>query len=195
MRSGGSSIDWEVLFMGLVDGTISGDITLKSTVTSIKTYCFYNCVNLTGVDAPNVVGIGAAAFYGAEALKDLNIGTLQSVGASAFQDCKNLEAPIIIGNNVTTLGTTVFFNCYKIPYIDVGTGVTSIGNQCFRYLNDCQYVIMRPTSPPTLGLLNFIGGTTGTYPIYVPDASVNTYKAASGWDALASRIFSINDMP
>lgn len=194
MRGAGDNTDWKALFMGLVDGTIVGDVTLDNSVTTIKDYTFYNCTSLTSVTAPNVVTVKPSAFNGAVALKTATLGTLQEVGISAFMNCRALETPVIVGNNVTTLGNTVFINCTKVPYVDVGTGVTSIGNQCFRYLTACQYIIMRPTSPPTLGLYNFIEGSTGSYPIYVPDASVNNYKAANNWSALASRIFPLSDI-
>jgi hypothetical protein len=44
-------------------------------------------------------------------------------------------------------------------------------------------------TPPTLGDFVFI--ETNNCPIYVPTASVNTYKAASGWSDYASRIQAI----
>jgi hypothetical protein len=36
---------------------------------------------------------------------------------------------------------------------------------------------------------------SGTYPIYVPDSLVSSYKSASGWSSMQNRIFSINDKP
>lgn len=189
-----AAVDWEAMFSALVDGTLSGDITLPSDITYLKQYCFVGCANLTSVNAPNVVGLGNSVFEGMYGLVTVNLGVLQSIGTSAFSNCRNLETPIIIGNSVTSLGNSVFFNCYLIPYIDVGTGVTSIGNQCFRYLNACQYVIMRPITPPTLGISNFVGSGSGTYPIYVPDESVEAYKAANNWSALADRIKPLSEL-
>lgn len=193
MRSGDST-DWKSLFIGVVDGSIAGDITLPDDVTTIKQYCFAGCVDLTSVNAPNVTVLGVNAFNGARALKYLTIGTLQSIGGSVFSNCRALESPIVIGNSVTEIGSTTFFNCYKLPYVDVGTGVTSIGTQAFRYNTEMQYVIMRPTSPPTLYGNNFIEVSTASYPIYVPDESVAAYKAANNWSALASRIFPLSDL-
>ncbi len=45
------------------------------------------------------------------------------------------------------------------------------------------------TTPPALGTDVF--ANTNNCPIYVPAASVETYKAASGWSGYASRIQAI----
>ena len=50
-------------------------------------------------------------------------------------------------------------------------------------------VTVNATTPPTLGesALDY----TNNCPIYVPAASVDVYKAASGWSTYASRIQAI----
>ena len=55
-------------------------------------------------------------------------------------------------------------------------------------------IILQPITPATLGT-NVFQLDTALAAIYVPDASVATYKAASGWSAYASIIKSINDRP
>lgn len=194
LMRGGDSTDWKALFMGMVDGTLSGDIIIPDTVTYIRSYAFSGIHELTSVVASGVSSIGGYAFQSCINLESVSLGTINAIGGSAFFNCRKLATPITLSDNVTTLGGSTFFNCYKIPWVDVGAGVTSIGSQCFRYLDSCQYVIMRPTTPPTLATLNFIGVSTGSYPIYVPDASVATYKAANDWSSLASRIFPISDL-
>jgi len=52
--------------------------------------------------------------------------------------------------------------------------------------------VILATTPPTLGS-DWAFGSQNNAPIYVPDESVDDYKAATNWVALASRIFSIND--
>ena len=46
------------------------------------------------------------------------------------------------------------------------------------------------TTPPTMGDFNIFSNTNNC-PIYVPTASVDTYKAASGWSTYESRIQAI----
>lgn len=82
-----------------------------------------------------------------------------------FRSCTNLTS-VTIHENVTEIGQAAFYNC---------TGLTS--------------VTVLATTPPTLGSNAF--SNTNNCPIYVPAASVETYKAATGWTSLASRITAI----
>ena len=82
-----------------------------------------------------------------------------------FRSCTNLTS-VTIHENVTEIGQAAFYNC---------TGLTS--------------VTVLATTPPTCGSNAF--SNTNNCPIYVPAASVETYKAATGWTSLASRITAI----
>jgi hypothetical protein len=61
-------------------------------------------------------------------------------------------------------------------------------------------LIIKATNPPTLGGGSFYGSTQGAVPpnfdgIYVPDASVAAYKAASNWSVFASYIKPMSELP
>ena len=88
-----------------------------------------------------------------------------SIGGYAFRSCTNLTS-VTIHENVTEIGSAAFYGC---------TGLTS--------------VTVLATTPPVLGSNNPF---SGSYPIYVPAASVETYKTTTGmWTSLASRITAI----
>lgn len=87
------------------------------------------------------------------------------VGESAFEECESLSSVIIPGN-VTIINYLAFSMC---------TGLNSI--------------ICEAITPPTLRENAFNG--PNSCPIYVPTASVDTYKAASVWSNYASRIQAI----
>lgn len=100
---------------------------------------------------------------------------------SAFMSCTNLETITFPTNFLKFNGTAIFQGCQNLKNIDIPSTVTDIGSNCFSSCPNIQYAIVRPTIPPTLGN-GVVFGTTGTtYPIYVPDASVNDYKAANNW--------------
>ena len=46
------SINWEAAFMGLLDGTLTGDIVVANGVTKIKDYSFARCSGLTSIALP-----------------------------------------------------------------------------------------------------------------------------------------------
>ena len=77
----------------------------------------------------------------------------------------------------------IFSSCPNLVFVDIGANCISIGNNSFGRLIGTQgnniTVVVRATTPPSLGgtLLYSSYSTLGT--IYVPDASVNAYKEAT----------------
>ena len=72
----------------------------------------------------------------------------------------------------------------------IGSGIEYIGTSAFYECTSLESVTIKRLIPPSVGesFYNF-GGTT--YPIYVPAASVDTYKEAIGWREYADRIKAI----
>lgn len=60
--SGGGGSDQ--LGIDLIQGTLTGDITLDSSITKINDYAFAYQTGMTGLTAPNVTSIGSNVFYG-----------------------------------------------------------------------------------------------------------------------------------
>jgi hypothetical protein len=67
--------------------------------------------------------------------------------------------------------------------------VTSIGAGAFYACTGLTNITVEAITPPTLDIDAF--GNTNGCPIYVPSASVDTYKAAGGWSTYADRIQAI----
>ena len=94
-----------------------------------------------------------------------------------------------IGDCVTSIGDNAFNRCYNLTSCTIGSGVRRIGNYAFYKCYNLTSVTVNATTPPTLGNDAFYD--TNNCPIYVPSASVNTYKSASGWSDYSSRIQAI----
>lgn len=71
----------------------------------------------------------------------------------------------------------------------VGTDITNIGSQSFN--KELTSATCLSTTPPVIGDPQSFGGSTYDYPIYVPAESVATYKAATNWSSLETRIQAI----
>ena len=84
-------------------------------------------------------------------------------------------------------------NCTSLQVADLGTGLTSIGDDTFYGCTSLASIICRAYNPPTLQI-NAFRNIPATAKFYVPNDRVDAYKAATGWIAFASRIFSINDL-
>lgn len=142
-------------------------IEIPSGVTVIESSAFLNCSNLTSVNIPNGLEIiNNSLFNGCSSLPRITIpNSIVSIGWSAFQNCTALTS-VTIPSSVTEINPYAFYNCTSL------TGVT-----------------VEATTPPTLN--NYAFDNTNNCPIYVPSASVSTYKSTTGWSTYASRITAI----
>ena len=127
-------------------------------------------------------------------------GGVTNIPARTFAYCNNLTK-VITGNSLITIegGNQLgaFYQCTGLMEADLGEGLTSIGQDTFNGCTSLGAIICRAYNPPTLAT-NAFRGVPSASPLitkfYVPNDRVNAYKAATGWIAFASRIFSINDL-
>ncbi len=188
-------------------------ITIGSSVTSIGGGVFSDCTGLTSISIPDSVrSIGEAAFLDCSSLINIIIpSSVTSICNSTFRNCSNLTS-ITIPSSVTSIGKEAFMNCSSLTNVTIPSSVTSIGGDAFSGCSGLTNVTIpssvtsidefafsgcigltsitvEATTPPTLADGPF--GSTNNCPIYVPAASVETYKSASGWSDYASRIQAI----
>lgn len=86
--------------------------------------------------------------------------------------------------------------------IDLPTTFTEIGNNSMTTCPNLETLIVRATSVPTLastsGTYGCLAGSkiaSGEGYIYVPDASVDAYKAATNWATYAAQIKPLSELP
>ena len=167
------------------------NITIPNSVTTIGQSAFEECNNLTNITIPNsVTTIGQSAFTNCYSFTDIIIpNSVTSIGTYAFSECDSLIS-ITIPNSVTSIGNYVFSGCDSLASVTIGNSVTSIGEAVFGGCESLISVTIEATTPPTLGEY-LLGINASDCKIYVPSASVNTYKAANGWSEYANRIQAI----
>ena len=101
---------------------------------------------------------------------------------------------IIIPMLVTEIGDNAFsYWQTNNQLLIIPNSVTSIGNNVFEGWHTVPYVVMTRLTPPTLANSNAFSDQNNA-PIYVPNASLNDYKTATNWVALASRIKPISEL-
>ena len=166
-------------------------ITIPTSITSINNYTFNNCISLTSIVIPDsVTSIGGYAFTYCTSLTNIDIpNSVTSIGNNAFAHCSSLTS-CTIGSGVTSISGYAFTYCGNLTNIDIPNSVTSIGNNAFDMCDVLSSVIVRSTTPRTLGS-NVFDSTSDNLVIYVPSGSVDAYKEASGWSTYKDRIQAI----
>jgi hypothetical protein len=86
-------------------------VTIENSVSSIGTYVFYGCINLTSATLPT-----NASFT--------------NIPDGTFSSCRKL-ASINIPGSVTSIGNYVFNSCWVLQMITIPTSVTFIGLNVF----------------------------------------------------------------
>lgn len=156
-----------------------------------------------------VTSIGDSCFWQCESLQTLSFeqdSLLTSIGQNAFMRCYQLQS-IVLPEGITTIDQQAFSTCIRALTVDIPSTVTNIGQAAFYSIgtvddfSNITKVIFRGSNPPTCTSVNnqlFGRGNSqqiSTLYIYVPDASVNTYKAHAAFSWYADRIFGISQMP
>ena len=170
--------------------TSLSSVTIPSSVTNIGSYAFSNCSSVINIEIPSgITNINGNTFYNCKSLTSITIpSSVTSIGMSSFAGCTSLSS-VTIPSSVTSIGGQAFANCSGLTNCIIGSGVTSIGIWGFQNCTSLSSIIIESTTPPTLELNAF--QNTNNCPIYVPAASVDAFKSASGWSDYTSRLQAI----
>ena len=107
-------------------------VTIGNSVSSISSYCFYDCSGLTSITIPNsVTSIGNSAFYGCSGLTSVNLpNSVTQIGVSAFYECSGLTS-VTIPNSVIEIRGQTFGRCSGLISVTIPNSVTQIGDYAF----------------------------------------------------------------
>lgn len=157
---------------------LSGDVVLPNTVTSIGQYSFANCDHMETFTARgSITTLGTYTFNGA------------SGHVMALRECHLPNLGTSIALNLNWGSTTAANACQNMEVCDIGKA-KSIAANTFNNCRALQTLIMRRTSVTTLANVSAFANTpirgynSLTAKIYVPEALIDTYKAASNWTTI-----------
>ena len=104
------------------------ELSLKSGITNISGYAFYEEKNLTSVKFPETVNrIGNWAFLDCEGLKNVNIPDgVKRIESWTFSNCSSLTN-ITVPDSVTVLDGLAFSYCTNLKNIELSKNLTEIG--------------------------------------------------------------------
>lgn len=155
------------------DSMFRGSEKLESVsfanVTSIGDYAISFNEHLASINLPLCTNAGEGAFYSNYSLIFINLPKLETIGEQGFEYCDVLET-------------------IELP------SITSIPAECFLQCSSLESLILSGSTMATLSHTNAFTGTPiaeGLGYIYVPADLVDTYKAATNWQAYANQIVAI----
>lgn len=131
---------------------------IPSSVTSIGSSAFYECISLTSITIPHSV---------------------TSIGNGAFQNCYYLTS-ITIPYGVTSIGFDAFQNCVRLASITIGSRVASIGWYAFYNCPSLTNVYCYAVNVPYAGHDEF-NSSISSATLHVPAGSISAYKARYPW--------------
>lgn len=196
-------------------------IEIPDGLTMIGESAFENCSSLRSIDLPDGVivllprvfkhckslmtatfpitltGIGKEAFEGC-ALTAIDLPeTLTTLGERAFKNCKGLTS-VVVPDACALVGKEAFRECSSLAAIDLGNGVTNIGDNALRETVITTLVLPEAVKevgkkvaekcksltriechavlPPKLD-----GVSNNKVELYVPAASIDAYRSAKNW--------------
>jgi hypothetical protein len=169
-------------------------VTMPSDLTfDIENYGFYRCHSLKALIIPDgFLSVPSNFCVDCYSLQVVSFpDTLTDIGTTAFDECRSLSI-LILPSAVEDIGSGAFRDCSGIKTIKTYGDVDNIRTGAFQ---DCMITtyVFSETTPPTLGSTSAFSNILHITKIYVPNASLSTYKAATNWSNFEDQIYSIND--
>ncbi len=174
--------------LGSIFGNQVNEYVLGDDVTSIGSYAFYNCSDVTSVIIPDkVTSVGYYAFYGTSWYNNLPDG-LYYIGKVAYKYKGTMpeNTSIIIKEGTVELNDGVFDGCTGLTSLYIPSSVKSIENNAFANCTELLDVYCYARKSPIMGKNVFANSGIQFATLYVPEISVDGYKATEPWSGFGN---------
>jgi hypothetical protein len=172
---------------------------LNTSVTFSDNNVFNGCRVLQSIVWKNIIITGTACFQNCRGLQGnvvLNSSNT-SIPAATFQNCFAIDSVTMLGN-ITSVGDSAFRECFSLRELEFPASLTSIAANAFNNCFAIQEYTFLSTTPPTLANNAFSGQFStlnAACKIYVPDASLSSYQAATNWVTYADYMYPLSTRP
>lgn len=167
-------------------------ITLPESIEKINAYVFQNCTSLEKINIPKTIKlIGNFAFENVPAEFVINLPNATTINKYIFQRSGCVAVQNL--GQLSLFNDGVFRYCAKLRYAILPASFTTAYAYLFNGCSALEAVVCKAVTPPTIGTGCFY--LSNDCPVYVPDESVESYKTATKWSDIATRIKAISDFP
>lgn len=173
------------------DGTAHDTLTGTSTST-IKWTPTHNYA-APGDYVIKLTVSGTMGFYGVTTSNQYSAILRYSSGADQRNHVyQNSVKRVEIGDGVTSIGNHVFRNCSSLASVTIPDSVTSIGTSAFQNCGGVAfYDFSNHTAVPTLANTNAFANIAADCQIRVPASLVDAWKVATNWSTYADYIVGV----
>lgn len=168
-------------------------IIFPNTVKTLGTNALRDISSLETVFLPNsITSISSYAFYALKKLKNVTFeenSVLKSIPNYCFQVCSALPK-LTLPKSITTIGAYAFASCSELTFFEMGENIKSISDNAFTSCSALKTLIIKTITPPNIYATTFKNVTFDA--IYVPDQSVEAYKAKTNWSVFGDFILPLS---
>ena len=159
-------------------------------VTEVYNASFIYNTKIQSLSFPKVTKIDSNVFKGATALKSISAPKAEYLGGNCFD---NTAITSVEFESLTKISGYGFASCPQLTSIVLGdkfaeASLVAICNNC----PQLKTVTVKATTPPKVDSTVF-SGCPALEHIYVPEGSIDAYKAAKGWSKYADKISAITE--
>ena len=158
-------------------------VTFGPYITEVGDYYFQRCEQLQDIKLhANISLIGKYAFTNCNALSQISFpASLKKIDNYAFYNSKGLES-LTFNMSLEEIGEGGFYGCNELKTVVLPPYLKTIGNNGFYGDSKITAIYSKAPTPPTCGnstVFNYLN--TKECKLYVPEQSVEAYKAADVW--------------
>lgn len=161
-------------------------LTFEEGATSVISKNFNGLHYLETIALPaSLLSIGESSFEDCRSLSQVTFAansSLTSIGNWAFYNCHELQN-LVIPEGVTEIGKAAFYGCAYLKDVTLPASIQAIGDNAFALCAKMEKLQVAAVVPPAIAAKTF-EDVSREMPVYVPEASIDAYKADPYWGQL-----------